>query len=100
MSDTHPATIYGALMWADTVDEFFGDEPPDMGSIALQTLAVEVRRLQSREAKLSEALEQAVKDLDELSGAREGDYDWEGVRNYAAISLIQARAALQEEGKL
>ena len=47
------------------------------------------------EAKeLREALEQAYRDFDELSGAMEGDYDFVGIRNYAAICKCQARAAL------
>lgn len=38
MSD-HPSTIEGALKWADVSRECFETDPPDMDSIALQTLA-------------------------------------------------------------
>ena len=69
---------------------------------AAERLAPEIERFaQARadkaeaEAKeLREALEQAYRDFDELSGAMEGDYDFAGIRNSASIFKAQARAAL------
>ena len=46
MSD-HPATVEGALKWAEVCAECFADEALDMTSVALQTLAAEVRRLRT-----------------------------------------------------
>ena len=46
MSD-HPSTVEGALKWAEVCAKCFEDEPPDMTSVALQTLAAEVRRLRT-----------------------------------------------------
>lgn len=46
MSD-HPSTVEGALKWASVCAECFADEALDMTSVALQTLAAEVRRLRT-----------------------------------------------------
>jgi len=39
MDFDHPSTIEGALKWAEISKECFETDPPDMDSIALQTLA-------------------------------------------------------------
>lgn len=55
MSD-HPSTIEGALKWAKVASECFGDEPPDMNSIALQSLANGYRLLGDDNKRLRDAL--------------------------------------------
>ena len=50
MSD-HPSTVEGALKWASVCSECFSAEAPNMTSVALQTLAAEVRRLKPPNTK-------------------------------------------------
>ena len=59
-----------------------------------QTVTRKRDKAEAEATRYREALEQAYRDFDELSGAMEGDYDFAGIRNSASIFKAQARAAL------
>ena len=63
-----------------------------------QTVTRKRDKAEAEATRYREALEQAYRDFDELSGAMEGDYDFAGIRNSASIFKAQARAALGKEG--